>query len=247
MVQFLRHGGGEMRFIALGNWLFHTRNLIFPLAVPLALFPNPVIVDNSLWAVAVGTGVALLGQALRVLTVGLKYIIRGGRNGRIYAADLVTDGVYDHMRNPMYVGNLLIVAGISIASTCWVSVVLLVTMFGAAYAAIVAAEEDYLRDKFGPAYEAYCHDVPRWLPRLQGLGETLRGTEFHWSRVLVKEYGTPLVWISATVIVGLEDLWPSGDDSLRRSATLVMFVLVGVTALFSLVGWTLKKTRIVVG
>jgi len=236
-----------MRFIALGNWLFHTRNLIFPLAVPLALFPNPVIVRNSLVAVGIGIGVALLGQSLRVLTVGLKYIIRGGRNGRIYAADLVTDGVYGRMRNPMYVGNLLIVTGIAIASNCWISVGLLVPLFGIAYAAIVAAEEDYLRDKFGRSYEAYCHDVPRWLPRPQGLGQALRGAEFHWNRVLVKEYGTPLVWIAGIVAVGLVDLWPLGGDTPHHSAMLAMLALVGTTALFSLVGWSLKKARIVVG
>jgi protein-S-isoprenylcysteine O-methyltransferase Ste14 len=236
-----------MRFVALGNWLFHTRNLIFPLVLPFALFPYPVIFQNSLWAVAAGISVSLLGQALRVLTVGLKYIIRGGRNGRIYAADLVTDGVYGHMRNPMYVGNLLVVTGIAISSNCWISVALFAAIFGVAYAAIVAAEEEYLRDKFGPAYAAYCRDVPRWLPRLQGLSETLRNTEFHWNRVVVKEYGTPLVWSSATMLVALQDLWPVGDDGSRRLAMLAMLALVGVTAFFSLAGWGLKKTRIVVG
>jgi len=236
-----------MRLAQLGNWLFHTRNLIFPLALPFALFPYPVIFHNSLWAVAAGASVSLLGQALRVLTVGLKYIIRGGRNGRIYAADLVTDGVFGHMRNPMYVGNLLVVTGIAISSNCWISVAVFMVVFGVAYAAIVAAEEEYLSGKFGEAYAAYCRDVPRWLPRLQGLGETLRNNQFHWNRVVVKEYGTPLVWISATVLVGLQDLWPFADDGLRRPAMLVMLTLVGATAFFSLVGWSLKKTRIVVG
>ena len=67
------------------------------------------------------------------------------------------------------------------------------------YRAIVAAEENYLRGKFGPAFDGYCRSVPRFLPKLSGIGETFASMQFRWRRVLVKEYGTPVAWILVLV------------------------------------------------
>ena len=120
-------------------------------------------------------------------------------------------------------------------------------LFAFAYVAIVAAEERYLGDKFGPAYAAYCNDVPRWLPRLRGLGATLSGMEFHWKRVLVKEYGTPFGWISAIGIIGLVRVWPPGQDGSHRLAAAVLVSVMAVTAALWLLARVLKKRRVLVG
>jgi len=236
-----------VNLVAAGNWLFRTRDFLFPVAIALALVPGPTLFEAPMRAVAAGFCVAALGQAIRACTIGLRYIIRGGRNRRVYAEDLVTDGLFGHTRNPMYVGNLLILAGIAIASNSWLCVVLSLALFTFVYVAIVAAEEQYLVGKFGPAYEAYCADVPRWLPRLRGLGATLSGAEFHWKRVIVKEYGTPFGWIAAIAIIGLVRLWPLGEDGARRQAAEVLVGLVVVTAVLWLIARVLKKTRILVG
>jgi len=58
-----------------------------------------------------GLAMIILGQGLRILAIGLSYIVRGGRMRRIYAENLVTDGLFSHCRNPLYVGNILIVMG----------------------------------------------------------------------------------------------------------------------------------------
>src|SRR5678815_5444661 len=63
-----------------------------------------------------GLLIALSGQVLRAVTIGLEYIIRGGRNRQVYAEKLVTGGMFAHCRNPLYVGNFLVLVGLGVAS-----------------------------------------------------------------------------------------------------------------------------------
>ena len=73
--------------------------------------------------------------------------------------------------------------------------------------AIVAAEEAYLREKFGAAYDAYARDVPRWFPRLAGLRESIGSMTFNWHRVVLKEYGSTFAWtLGAIVLMTAETL-----------------------------------------
>ena len=236
-----------MNLVAAGNWLFRTRNLLFPIALALAFLPGPVLFASPVRAIGAGFALAVVGQVIRVCTIGLRYIVRGGRNRRVYADELVTDGIFAHARNPMYLGNLLILAGIAVASNSALCLALSVALFGFVYVAIVAAEERYLLDRFGPAYQAYCADVPRWLPRLRGLGATLSAMEFHWKRVIAKEYGTPFGWILAIAAIGLVRLWPIGDDGGRRMVAEVLVAVVVVAFALWLTAHVLKKTRILVG
>jgi hypothetical protein len=135
---------------------------------------------------------------------------------------------------------------VAIASNQLVVTVLAVPLAAFAYAAIVAAEEHYLREKFGAAYEAYCRDVPAWIPNLRGLGGTLSQMTFNWRRVVLKEFGTPWGWISAIGALTLLNVWRSG--SFEANATLVktiLAVMAVATALWALV-LTLKSRRILV-
>jgi len=223
--------------IAFGNFFFRYRNVLFPLAFALVFLPGPSILQEPAHALAAGATLALLGEAIRVATIGLKYIIRGGRDRRVYAEDLVTGGLYAHTRNPMYVGNLLILAGIALASNSWSCVAVAVPLFIFVYACIVAAEEDYLRGRFGASFEAYARDVPRWGLRLAGLASTVRASHFRWRRVLVKEYGTLAGWIAALCALGL--IRVTGTE------TWSVTILVTVAALWLFARW-LKKSRIVI-
>jgi protein-S-isoprenylcysteine O-methyltransferase Ste14 len=81
---------------------------------------------------------------------------------------LVVVGFYRYVRNPMYVGfyigwlGLWIIFGranlTAIAVAC--AIVLAVALF------VMLYEEPTLRKKFGPDYDQYRKNVPRWLPRL---------------------------------------------------------------------------------
>ncbi len=230
--------------VAAGNFWFHWRNFLFPLAFPLVFLPGPRLFASPLTAALLGFFVAALGQLVRGATIGFKYVIRGGRNRRVYAKDLVTDGLYRHSRNPMYVGNLLILLGVAIASNSWDCVAVAVPLFTFIYVAIIAAEEHYLRGKFGAAFDAYCRDVPRWLPRLGGLRESIGGMNLRWKRVIVKEYGTPFGWISGISVLGIWNLWSQDRTWVGDGPYVRMFITI-VAAATILWGTALylKKSR----
>jgi hypothetical protein len=142
----------------------------------------------------------------------------------------------------MYVGNVTIVGGLAIASNSLVTLLSTLPLVVFAYAAIVAAEERYLRNKFGTAFDAYCRDVRRWLPNLSAVGKAFADGTFHWRRVIVKEYGTPFGWVNVLCLIAMYNLWKQG----MRMHEPVMEGLVAVMGLITLV-WltarTLKKTR----
>ena len=176
--------------ITLGNFFFKIRNGLFPLAILLLLVPSPPLFEDWRIAAVSGIALALVGQLVRASTVGLVYIIRGGREGKVYAKDLITDGLFSHCRNPLYVGNYLGILGALVASNSIVALVVGGLFFLIAYVAIVQAEENFLRGKFGEPYDRSCREVPRFGVKLRGLTDTFRSSQFNWGRLLVKEYGT---------------------------------------------------------
>jgi len=230
--------------IALGNFLFRYRNALFPLVfIVLLVLPGLPLFTDPLVAAIAGAAIAAAGQTVRAMTIGLQYIVRGGRHGKVYADDLVTGGVYNLSRNPMYVGNLLLVAGLALASNSLATLLCALLLAIAAYAAIVAAEEHYLRGKFGPAYEAYCRDVPRWLPRPGATRSLLADSRFHWRRVIVKEYGTPFAWIGMLCLIVIYQLWRTGALESRGHIVQGLVVLLVIAAGLWAIARILKKTR----
>jgi protein-S-isoprenylcysteine O-methyltransferase Ste14 len=232
--------------VKLGNILYRTRLYVFPLACLLVFLPGPRVWQDDLVAAALGFAVALIGQVVRAGTIGLVYIVRGGKNRQVYAADLVTEGVFGHSRNPMYVGNLLILSGMAVTANCWTTLLVAVPVTAFVYRAIVAAEENYLRGRFGAAFDEYCRRVPRFLPRLQGMGATFAAMKFHWRRLVVKEYGTPAAWILVWCGIVAWNLWRHGGTALHPCAARSLQVI----ALATVAGWAtvrfLKKSGRVV-
>jgi protein-S-isoprenylcysteine O-methyltransferase Ste14 len=215
--------------VTIGNFLFRFRNGLFPLSLLMMLLPGRHLFADPLVAVALGFCIALLGQLVRGITIGFEYIIRGGRNKRVYAENLVTEGFYRLCRNPMYVGNLLIVAGLAVASNSQTCLLVVIAIYVFVYIAIVAAEEAFLRNKFGAAYDQYVAEVPRWLPRIGALGEALRSGRFHWKRVLVKEFHTPFGWITILMLMSFWHL--AAQHMLAERRDVARALLVGYVAL----------------
>jgi protein-S-isoprenylcysteine O-methyltransferase Ste14 len=197
--------------IAYGNFIFRRRNIVFPV-VTVGLMAGflPVLPygdsNADWWLNLVGYGIAFLGQALRVLVVGLEYIKRGGLNKRIYAARLVTGGMFATSRNPLYLGNLITLAGLLVIhNSTWVYG-LCGGFFLFTYWALVIAEERYLRRQFGAEYDAYAARVPRWLPRLSSLPEAFRGMRFNWRRAIAKEYSSCGSWLATALAINLYEV-----------------------------------------
>jgi protein-S-isoprenylcysteine O-methyltransferase Ste14 len=234
--------------VTIGNFFFHYRNFLFPFALLFVLVGGPTMFENPMDAVVLGFIVAGFGQLVRGTTIGFRYIIRGGKDRRVYAQDLITEGIYSHSRNPMYVGNVLILCGVALGCNTWACLLLAVPFCVFIYVAIIAAEEAYLRDKFGSAFDAYCNDVPRWLPRLKGLGATLHSMKFNWSRVIIKEYGTPFGLVTGLCIIGIVHLWRDSrldisDSDLADCALIIVWIAV---FFFWITARVLKKTKTLV-
>jgi protein-S-isoprenylcysteine O-methyltransferase Ste14 len=221
--------------VTTGRFWFRWRNALFPLLFLVVFLPGPRIFGAAPRAAAAGFLVAALGQVVRAATIGIEYVIRGGRDGRVYAEDLVVAGLYRHVRNPMYVGNVLILLGVALASDSWTCVLVAVPLFLAIYTAIVAAEEQFLAARFGAQYEQFVRTVPRWVPRLRGLASTLRERPFQWRRIALKEYGTPFGWVSGVLLLALWNLWRDGHAFVGHGSAVTGIVAcqVGVIALWA--------------
>lgn len=81
-------------------------------------------------------------------------------------ANLIVEGPYRHVRNPMLIGVILFLLAESLWLASW-------PLFGWALVFILAnaiyfpmSEEPALLRRYGEPYAEYCRNVPRWLPRL---------------------------------------------------------------------------------
>lgn len=194
--------------IAIGNFFFKYRNLVFILFYGALFLPTtPLFTKDCLgetyywWPILVGLVITIGGQLIRGATIGLAYIVRGGKEGKPYAEGLVTEGIFRHCRNPLYVGNILMLLGVGILANSLFYMVVMIPVFLFIYQAIVLAEENFLRGKFGPGFDRYCKDVNRWWPSLKELGTTLHSMEFNWKRWILKEHTTQYIWLIGIVLL----------------------------------------------
>src|SRR5690606_18720105 len=194
--------------IRIGNFFFRYRNFLF-IFLYLALFiPSPSVFTAETFGPGFyrypligGLVITVLGQLIRGLTISLAYIVRGGKNKKVYAEGLVTNGIFAHCRNPLYVGNVLMLLGVGILINSLLYLTIFIPLFLFIYQAIVLAEENYLRQKFGDQFEAYTRKVNRCLINPAGLLRTITGMHFSWKRWLVKEYNTQVIWLAGIALI----------------------------------------------
>jgi protein-S-isoprenylcysteine O-methyltransferase Ste14 len=215
--------------LTLGQTLFRLRSFT-PVPVIVACgwllwmsraMPGPGGADVDFAFDLIGLALAVVGQGLRFSVLGRVPEGTSGQNLSIQASTLNTTGPYAHVRNPLYVGNLGIVLGLCcIAHDPWVYVIAMAFFFGE-YFFIIRAEEDFLRSKFGAAFEEFCRTVPRWIPRLTpAVKGKLRSGAFDWRRALKKEINPFAAWS-----LGALGLWAW---ELGARSSLTSGVLVGL-------------------
>ncbi len=235
-----------MRAIERSSWfLFRYRNIVFPVLLIGLLFlfpPIPSTTGPTVALTALGLVLLVVGQGLRLITIGigLDYIWRSGINRQFYANNLVTGGLFEHCRNPMYTGNVLIATGFMVlTANAWTIIIGSLASY-LIYAAIIHGEECYLAREFGAAFAHYCADVPRWPPRLRGLLTKLRTYPFDWQAVIVREYGTMFTTaLTALIILGVKS---ARADHWSASAPGYVAAAVILTFLYALARY-LKKSR----
>ncbi|MGP1345053.1 MAG: methyltransferase family protein [Phycisphaerales bacterium] len=188
------------KMVRQGNWLFRRRGVL-PLAlIPVALLAAATSVYNERIDDAMdacGVAISLLGLALRMWTVGSTPRGTSGRNTAAQKAErLNTTGIYSIVRHPLYLANLLIIAGIVSISDEWWLVLIVVLAFFLYYERIIAAEEQFLKEKFGDAYTQWARSIPAIIPRLRAWRPS--DTPFSWKKAIRQEY-TALLVIAAGI------------------------------------------------
>ncbi len=233
--------------LAIGRFFFKYRNQAFPLII-IALFvsspPATTFFGSAAlegWKNIIALLVVMAGLVLRATVIGYAYIKRGGLNKRVYASDLVTEGMFGVCRNPLYVGNMLIYSGLFLFHGNPVVVVAGCLLFGLIYQCIIYAEEEFLANKFGEAYGAYCRDVSRWGLKLSAFSSSTEGMAFNAKRVIAKDYST----MSSTLIALLAtEFYRLAADSISPEelsyAMVLVALFVAVVALTGVVS-SLKK------
>lgn len=219
--------------IAIGNFFFRYRNALFPMIFvfgsllfqPRLMFDS-VVADRIL--TVIGFLLALLGQSVRLITIGFEYIHRGGKDGKVYASRLVRGGVYGLTRNPMYVGNGLIAIGTIVYFGSPAGYMILIPFFLFVYQAIIAAEEAYLQRTFGTEYDDYAASVNRIVPALGAARAAFAGMTFNWRRSIKKDLGTI---VGLTIGLNLIPVWRSYFlyDAATTQSTAIRAVIIVLT------------------
>jgi protein-S-isoprenylcysteine O-methyltransferase Ste14 len=237
----------DAALVAVGNVVFRYRNAMAPLllgVVVLLTRPRPFggsARSDLLWDLC-GALVTLAGQALRVLVIGLAYIRRGGVNRAIAADTLVVDGIFAHVRHPLYVGNFLLLTGLVMIWNAPGGYAAL-AVAGLALFSMARAEEVFLARKFGAAFDAYRARVPRFVPNLRGIGATLANFTFDWKRVVRKEYGTTFAVASCLLgLIAIQWIEWEGRAGLRHALTILLPLWGVVVVAWAVTRW-MKKTR----
>jgi protein-S-isoprenylcysteine O-methyltransferase Ste14 len=126
--------------------------------------PDPALAVVGLILALVGFAATLAGQA----GMGASWRIGVDEAER---TDLVTAGVFAHVRNPIFTAMVLAQFGMVLLVPTWVSVAALVALVAAVELQVRAVEEPYLRLVHGDVYEAYVARTGRFVP---GVGRDVR-------------------------------------------------------------------------
>jgi protein-S-isoprenylcysteine O-methyltransferase Ste14 len=142
-------------FVALWAWLAALSRGFDPVlggALPRALGPPGVVL-------------MIAGGAV-VVACGLVFALRGEGTPAPFDAPrrFVASGPYRWVRNPMYLGALLVLVGAGLLVGSPGILALAVLAAGLAHALVVLVEEPALTARFGESYRQYRRTVNRWLP-----------------------------------------------------------------------------------
>ena len=100
------------------------------------------------------------------LTLGQMDNVSSALGAQLYANHrLITHGPFAVVRHPMYVGVIMASFGGLLTYRTWALVFAATTFLGLAVRA--RREEQVLAAEFGQQWQAYCRQVPAWIPRLQ--------------------------------------------------------------------------------
>jgi protein-S-isoprenylcysteine O-methyltransferase Ste14 len=158
-----------------------------PFLILMVFFENATI--ESLLS---GFIISLSGEAVRLW--GVCYAGSETRTtGKVGGTNLIISGPFAFVRNPLYLGNIIIYLGFGIMTLAlfpYLQIIALI-FFLIQYRLIVSEEEEYLFNTFGEKYKKYFDSVPRFFPRLNPFKDiTIEQPEFNLKSGLKSEKRT---------------------------------------------------------
>ena len=129
----------------------------------------------------VGTVIATLGIAIRMWAAGHV------KKNKV----LATDGPYAYVRHPLYVGNILLLLGFSIASMLWWSYLLMAFLLWFYYPPTIAYEDSKLHDIFGEQWENWSKDIHALIPSFKNRAGS-SSSEWSFKQSLIQN-GEPVI------------------------------------------------------
>ena len=237
-----------------GNFLFRWRSygplIIIPVLV-VALFDAASMeavvgeVWHNWWGFAC-YAISLSGLVIRWFVVGRASPGTSGRNVSEQRADsLNTTGLYSVVRHPLYLGNFLALIGIALLPMVWWLVLLVGLAYWLYIERIMAAEEKFIGDKFGAAFDEWAEKTPAFLPRLSLWQPSDR--PFSFRTVLKREYNGVLAIASGFLVLEFAlDIFFVGEsfESWVEDDLFWLVVFAVSAVLFVLLRSLKKKTGI---
>ncbi|MEE9429617.1 MAG: isoprenylcysteine carboxylmethyltransferase family protein [Melioribacteraceae bacterium] len=148
----------------IAKFLFKYRSYTpIPFVIAMLVFQQA-----SIASILIGLAIVLTGEAFRLWGV-----IYAGSETRttehVGGTFLVISGAFGHLRNPLYLGNILIYVGVGIMSMALFPYLQIVAFlfFYFQYRLIISEEEEYLHKTFGKQFENYIKAVPRLIPSIK--------------------------------------------------------------------------------
>ncbi len=123
--------------------------------------------SGGLWTLVLptwlGTLLVLGGLALMVLAILQMRRKRTTVIPHMQPAALVDDGIFAYSRNPIYLGDALILAGLALRWDAPIGLLLVPAFMWVIQTRFIRAEEARLQSAFGAAFTAYTQRTRRWV------------------------------------------------------------------------------------
>ncbi len=124
--------------------------------------------DLPEWATVLAVPVGLIGAAICIACIATFVVIGQGTPAPFDPPrQFVAVGPYRFVRNPMYIGGVVLLAGFALYLRSGAALIFCLPWLLLAHLFVIAYEEPTLRRKFGSSYENYCKTVKRWIPRFR--------------------------------------------------------------------------------
>ena len=168
------------------DFIFRNRSYIpIPLALTIIYFAG----KGNLYPF--GFSLIIIGELLRLN--GVRYAGGATRTRNVGVQTLCTSGPFAYVRNPLYLGNVILYLGIVLVAggDYWVTIMMVTALFFLIqYGLIISLEEKTLKRELGEPYILYYNAVPRIFPMLTRWKEGKTASPRSWANTLKIEKRT---------------------------------------------------------